>query len=184
MLVVWHYSTKKNLNYAALESSDKVSHIETVNIQKDGPVEPRRFSIPDPSPSFDLAREEVAERIETAGAIPRTPSPELDASPSSEQGITKYVCIKPFTPKKKDDVAMMAGDSITISMTFTDGWAHGNNLTTGSIGMFPISCVALVDAVTPKSASSAADDFEFPPLAPEGQGRLLFSMVYGCCSHL
>ena len=59
---------------------------------------------------------------------------------------------------------------------------HGINLSTSLSGMFPLNCISLQTAISgsPHGDGSGLNSpkIELPPLVPEGEGKLLFSMVY------
>ncbi|KAJ3270173.1 hypothetical protein HDV01_000508 [Terramyces sp. JEL0728] len=126
----------------------------------------RRQSIPDAEDGFALSEFGDDQSHEAASYIP-------DLLPVT------FVCVKDFTPKKKGDINLHAGDIVSYHMTFTDGMCVGNNHTTGEKGVFPFSYVKSNNFETESNRRSSIDShgIDLPPLAPEGEGRLLFSMV-------
>ncbi|KAI9098254.1 hypothetical protein DFS34DRAFT_620142 [Phlyctochytrium arcticum] len=62
-----------------------------------------------------------------------------------QEGLPSYHVVKAYEPRKRDDMRLRVDDMVTISMTFTDGWCHGYNHTQKTMGMFPISAVAVLD---------------------------------------
>ncbi|KAJ3320208.1 hypothetical protein HDV06_005452 [Boothiomyces sp. JEL0866] len=126
----------------------------------------RRTSIPDAGESFDLSDFGDDQSQETTPHVPDLPS-------------VTFVCIKDFAPKKKGDIYLHAGDIVSYHMTFTDGMSVGTNHTTGEKGVFPFSYVKRNNFEPEVNRRTSIDSvpFDLPPLAPEGEGRLLFSMV-------
>lgn len=87
-------------------------------------------------------------------------------------GYEEITCRFDYVPVKHGDILLRKGDRVFISMVFTDGLAHGKNLSSNEEGMFPISHLS-------------SDHFDEDPaskvpivLAKEGEGKLLFSLVY------
>ncbi len=150
-LLAWHYSsTRKTTQEPRAEAGayEKVaSNISNTLQNTNQKIEDRRRSSL-PSNSFDLLNEDQKETTDRIGSslgltMPRPPSPDHSDFSNAEQ-VAKYICQKDFIPRKKDDCALRVGDVVTMSMTFTDGWAHGSNLITNQVGMY-VSCI-LVDS--------------------------------------
>ncbi|KND03129.1 uncharacterized protein SPPG_02190 [Spizellomyces punctatus DAOM BR117] len=140
--------------------------------------------------------DDVKEAGHRSGANSQLPSFLVD-----QEELPSYTVIKAFEKRKRDDMILTVGDKVTISMTFTDGWCHGYNHTTHTMGMFPISSVAVIDrkhskskprqasneeANSPESNSSAtltspetpsSVNEVHPPTQKPEKGKLLFSMV-------
>ncbi|RKO91069.1 hypothetical protein BDK51DRAFT_35122 [Blyttiomyces helicus] len=118
----------------------------------------------------------------------------------TECDLPTYEVVQAFEPRKQGDLKLTLGDSITITMTFTDGTCHGYNNTTKAMGMFPISCVKIPKRKAAKDVSRASSvtrtksekrpspDSETPDDAarrsstvprwvPEGKGKLQVVMV-------
>lgn len=65
----------------------------------------------------------------------------IDTKWHSSGTVPTYVVVEPHVKNKRDEVDLSVGDLITISMTFTDGWLHGVNKTSGLSGLFPLHCI-------------------------------------------
>ncbi|KAJ3343381.1 eukaryotic translation initiation factor 3 subunit A [Gonapodya sp. JEL0774] len=52
--------------------------------------------------------------------------------------------LHPFTPQKKDEIALSPGDDVVCIFEHNDGWCAGTNRTTAQSGTFPRGCLASV----------------------------------------
>ncbi|KAJ3179681.1 hypothetical protein HDU87_002887 [Geranomyces variabilis] len=52
---------------------------------------------------------------------------------------TARSAVRSFIPTNADEIEILPGDSVTISQTFSDGWATGVNSRTGIYGAFPMT---------------------------------------------
>ncbi|KAJ1547294.1 hypothetical protein HK405_006227 [Cladochytrium tenue] len=46
-----------------------------------------------------------------------------------------------YEPQQPDEMTLAPGDDVIVWARYDDGWATGENLTTGRIGMFPLTCL-------------------------------------------
>ncbi len=84
----------------------------------------RRFSIPDPSTSFDMDSREMLlpQNQQVSINVHQTESPARShhtndsLTHDSDEPVVIHHVIKPFVPKRKDDLALNTGDQVTISM--------------------------------------------------------------------
>ncbi|KAJ1549348.1 hypothetical protein HK405_004984 [Cladochytrium tenue] len=44
-----------------------------------------------------------------------------------------------YEPQHPDEMTLAPGDDVIVWVRYEDGWATGENLTTGRIGMFPLT---------------------------------------------
>jgi hypothetical protein len=147
--------------------------------------QPKERYVPlDPHPSFDFVR--VEDHSLPQAEEPSKPFHFESRSPSPQPGTPAevlekrqelYRCIQDFEPRKIDDVKLEIGDQVNIYMTFTDGWCHGFNITKNTKGIFPIQCIRMETFDQDSIYSSDSEAYELPPKAPEGSGKLLFSMM-------
>ncbi|KNC96922.1 uncharacterized protein SPPG_07747 [Spizellomyces punctatus DAOM BR117] len=68
------------------------------------------------------------------------------ASDGQEQPKTRMKVWAEYVPDLRDEIQLKVGDVMEIYETFPDGWATGQNLTTGTTGVFPLACL-----ITPTS---------------------------------
>eukprot|EP00835_Amoeboradix_gromovi_P002133 NODE_114_length_19305_cov_0.149849.p3 type:complete len:441 gc:universal NODE_114_length_19305_cov_0.149849:6017-4695(-) len=52
-----------------------------------------------------------------------------------------YKCIREYIPTLDDEVEIAVGDILAISHQYDDGWAYGANLSTGGLGVIPLSFI-------------------------------------------
>lgn len=78
------------------------------------------------------------------------------AAPAWSAEAPPFTVLLAHTPVKRDDLALAVGDQVRVSMCFSDGFVHGVNMTTGKVGVFPLSCVKSPARRNSLSSSSLA----------------------------
>ena len=87
-----------------------------------------------------------------------------------ERGDVKsYMVIDAYRPKKADEIALKIGDRVQVMMTFTNGIAHGTNLTSTETGFFPLSSINAPKTLFVDASSTSL----IPPTLPMVESPLL-----------
>ncbi|KAI8909890.1 hypothetical protein DFJ77DRAFT_542709 [Powellomyces hirtus] len=124
-----------------------------------------------------------------------TPGGVLPAFLQEQKDLPAYVVVKPFVPKRRDDMKLEVGDMVTISMVFTDGNVHGFSHSSLSMGVFPLSCLgpapgqpqrpsllkratdSMTTLVNTTPAAPANTPQQPPPPRQRQHEKVMFSMV-------
>ncbi|KAJ3300539.1 hypothetical protein HK104_010481 [Borealophlyctis nickersoniae] len=58
----------------------------------------------------------------------------------------RYITIRPHTPSRSDELPLEGGDTVTVERVYPDQWCIGWMHRNGHRGMFPLTCVVVIDA--------------------------------------
>ncbi|KAJ3091743.1 Leucine-zipper-like transcriptional regulator 1 [Quaeritorhiza haematococci] len=99
-----------------------------------------------PTPVLTPATAPAANMTAVGAAAPNpylTVAPHVAQSPPPTYSgtVNTRTVIEPYKPAQNDEIELRVGDTIAISTIYSDGWAHGMNITTTQIGAFPIVCL-------------------------------------------
>lgn len=102
---------------------------------KDLPTLPPPLTSPYPpsAPPYDLARADSV-----SSAIPTLRSEGL--TNFRELAGVECAALRTYLPEREDELLLNAGDGVTITEAYEDGWAKGVNKITRQEGMFPLAC--------------------------------------------
>ena len=53
-----------------------------------------------------------------------------------------HICINDFSTGLSTEVELKKGDGIVVTKFRDDGWAHGQNVRTGAVGLMPSSFIS------------------------------------------
>ncbi|KNC99803.1 uncharacterized protein SPPG_05181 [Spizellomyces punctatus DAOM BR117] len=114
--------------------------IDPVSTSTERATPPRHLSIPSPSsisasPASGSTSSLTQSRSVLSGfSIPSTAS--SDSSPGD-----LMISHENYIPRLSDEMKLSAGDFICVRKIYEDGWAEGQNITTGDEGFFPHQCL-------------------------------------------
>jgi hypothetical protein len=58
---------------------------------------------------------------------------------SKKEKLRILTALEPFKASRPQDISIQAGQSVILKRAYSDNWAYGDNLSSGTSGFFPIS---------------------------------------------